>query len=239
METLSPKKQQIVDRESRILELALPMIATGGLAALSMDAIALDLKTAKGTVYNHFRNKEEIVLALAIRAMEQRLAVFNRAVLMRGSPRQRIAAIGIGCEVYADLFPELFRIELMIRNDQVWDKTSPERQEVLRSCEARCMHAVAGVVRDAVAGGDLDLPAGHVVEDLVFGLWSQVHGGMILELSSPSLVDVGIRDPRRAIRRACNAFLDGFSWKPIYEADKYEKWIQQVRADLTLEFQNR
>ena len=144
-----------------------------------------------------------IAIEAAIVAVERRLELFHRAAMMRGRPRERVAAIGIACEVYVNQFPELFRIESIIRHDAIWEKTSSERQEVLRNCEGRCMHTVAGVVRDAVAGGDLELARGHGVEDIVFGLWSLVFGGMLLELTSPSLADVGIGDPRQAIRRNC------------------------------------
>ncbi|QDV70377.1 Bacterial regulatory protein, tetR family [Rosistilla carotiformis] len=232
MQTLTPKQREIRQRETRILDLARPMVASGGISLLSMDAIAAELKTAKGTVYNHFPNKEEIVLALAIQAVECRLGLFNRAAMMRGCPRERVAAIGIACELFADRFNELFRIEQIIRHDAVWDKTSPKRQDLLRNCESRCMHTVAGVVRDAMACGDLENRATHAVEDLVFGLWSLVYGGLMLEMTSPSLADLGIENARRAIRRNCNGLLDGLQWQPLFEPKAYERWIKKVRTDL-------
>jgi AcrR family transcriptional regulator len=237
MEILTPKQREIRERESRILDIARPMVIDGGFATLSMDAIATELKTAKGTIYNHFRNKEEIVLALAIQAVECRLGLFNCAATMRGCPRQRVQAIGIACEVFTERYHEMFRIEQMVRHDAVWVKTSTKRQELLRNCESRCMHAVVGVVRDGIACGDLSgkhLPA---VEDIVFGLWSLVYGGATLEFTSPSLSDVGIENSRRAIRRNCNALLDGLNWKPLYEPDRYEKWIEQVRDQLIASMQ--
>lgn len=236
METLTPKQRELRERESRILELARPMIAGGGMAALSMEAIASELKLARGTVYNHFPNKEEIILALAIQAVEQRLAIFNEAVMMRGTPRERVAAIGIGCEIFADHFPELFRVEYIIRHDLVWEKTSPRRQALLRSCEGRCMHTVAGVVRDAIANGDLQLKTNSQIEDIVFGLWSLVYGSLLLEMTSPSLADIGIVDSRRAIRRNCNALLDGLGWQPLYCPNAYTKWAAHVSQTLVARF---
>lgn len=209
-----------------------PMVVAGGVAALSMDSIATELKAAKGTVYNHFRNKEEIVLALAIQAAQQRLDLFNCAALIRGTPRQRVAAIGIASEFFVDEFPEMSRIEQLVRHDLVWEKTSTSRQELLKNCESRCMHAVAGVVRDAVASGDLVCGKGHFVEDIVFGLWSLVYGGLVIESTSPSLSDVGIRDPRAAIRRNCNAMMDGFGWQPLFEPTVYKSWVAQARIEL-------
>lgn len=232
MAKLTPKQRTIHLRESQILDLARPMLAQGGLATLSMEAIAQQLQLAKGTIYNHFPNKEEIVLALAVRAVDRRLELFNQAVMMRGSSRQRIAAIGIACEVFVDQLPELFRAEQIIRHESVWGKTTEKRQEVLRNCEGRCMHTVAGVVRDAVSAGDLELDTTHRIEDIVFGLWSLVYGGMVLEATSPSLADVGIIDSRAAIRRNCNCMLDGLNWSPLYDPATYSAWIDQARTHL-------
>jgi AcrR family transcriptional regulator len=232
METLSVKQREIREREIKILDLARPMIAAGGITALSMEAIAAEIRIAKGTVYNHFANKEEIVLALAVQAVEQRLALFNHAVLMRGKTRERVAAIGLACEFYADRYCEFFQTEILVRNENLLEKTSPRRQEVLRTCEGRCMHAVAGVVRDAVACGDLELAPSHSVEDIVFGLWSLVYGGLMIEATSPSLADVGIQNARLAIRQNCNAMLDGVRWRPLYNAEQYQKWADKVSKNL-------
>jgi AcrR family transcriptional regulator len=232
MQALTRKQQAIRERDRRILDVARPVVARGGIGLLSMDAIATELNAAKGTIYNHFRNKEEIVLALAIQAVECRFSLFNRATLMQGSPRQRVAAIGIACEFFVDQFPELFRIEQIVRHDEVWDKTSTQRRDLLRGCETRCMHVVGGVVRDAVAGGDLPWTEDRSVEDLVFGLWSLVYGGLILEATSPSLVDLGIANVRGAIRRNCNAMLDGLGWLPLYDPAEYSRWVEAVSREL-------
>jgi AcrR family transcriptional regulator len=222
------KKTEIRDREAKILELALKTLETEGVAAISMEAIAAELQITRGTVYNHFRNKEDILLALAIQAAEQRLSIFEHAVMMRGNPRQRMAAIGIACEYFADQFPALLKIEYQIRHDMVWEKTSVERQELLQQCEAHSMQCVTGVVRDGVASGDLEIADPRMVEGIVFGLWSLVHGGMLLELTSPSLSALGIRDSRIAIRAGCNALLDGFRWQPLFDPAEYEDWVSQV-----------
>jgi len=232
MDSLSVKQLEIRDRESRILELARPMIVAGGISALSMDAIAQQIQSAKGTIYNHFANKEEIVLALAVQAVERRLELFNRAVMIRGKSRERIAAIGLACEYYADRHPDLFQAEIMVRHESIVEKTSPKRQEILRTCEGRCMHTVAGVVRDAVSCGDLELQSTQTIEDIVFGLWSLVYGGLWIEATSPSLADVGIKDARNAIRRNCNALLDGLRWTPLYPREHYQRWIGHVSGHL-------
>mgnify|MGYP001799129998 CR=1 FL=1 len=103
--TLTPKQAEIRSRESRILNLALPMVAGGGFAALSMDAIAKEMAYAKGTIYNHFSCKEEILLALAIEANETRLRLFHLAADRLPRSRDKVGGVGIGwyrsCSCYA------------------------------------------------------------------------------------------------------------------------------------------
>ena len=66
---------------------------------------------------------------------------------------------------------------------------------VMRSSEARCIGIVTGVIRDAIARGDLKLSEGDRPEDLVFGLWSLSFGAYSIIATSDSLVDLGIRGP--------------------------------------------
>jgi AcrR family transcriptional regulator len=223
------KKVEIQEREARILELALAHVEKCGIAALSMELIAAELGMARGTVYNHFPNKEEILLALAIQAAQQRQAVFEHAVLMPGRSRQRMSAIGVACEYFADTFPALLKIEFQIRHDLVWEKISPQRQSILRDCESRCTQTVAGVIRDAVASGDLRIADPRMVEGIVFGLWSLVQGAMLLELTSPSLTALGVSDSRAAMRAGCNALMDGYGWQPLFEPGDYDLWRQQAQ----------
>ena len=96
--TLTPKQAEIRSRESRILQLARPMVAENGLAGLSMEAIAKEMSYAKGTIYNHFACKEEILLALAIQANETRLELFKTATENQPHSRSKIGGIGVACE---------------------------------------------------------------------------------------------------------------------------------------------
>ena len=232
MVTLTPKQREMRSREQLILKHAVPIIRDGGLAALSMDAIAREIRCTRGTIYNHFPNKEDIALSLAARAVQRRLRLFEYAVTLSDQPRERMAAIGISCEVYADLMADDFLIEQMVRHDSVWPKTSEGRREVLLKCEQQCIVQVGMSAHEALACGDLQLPRGGRVEDIVFGLWSLVYGGLVLEATSPSLAEAGIMQARVAIRRNCNAMLDGLGWQPLYDASKYAKFVRRVQTKL-------
>ena len=232
METLTRKQAEIRTREARILELARPMVARQGLAGLSMEAIANEMEYAKGTIYNHFSCKEEILLALAIQASETRCRLFQIAADRDGGSREKMSAIGVACEDFRVRFGDLFEIESMVRHVAVWEKTSETRRELLANCEGNCMGIVARVGYEAVHAGDLELPSGRSVEDVVFGMWSLSYGGMIIDDTSPGLEQVGIRDTHAAIRRNCHALMDGYGWRPLYDATADRRLVRSVRATL-------
>src|SRR5580692_12527778 len=109
--TLTRKQREVQGREGRILEVARSMIVHDGYHGLSMDRIAEALEYSKGTIYQHFSCKEDILMALVNQAVECRLDLFRRAAAMRGRTRERMTAIGAAAELFFELYPHHFHIE--------------------------------------------------------------------------------------------------------------------------------
>ncbi len=231
MHTLSRKQREIQQREQQILALARPMLLRDGYAGLSMDRLAVQMEYAKGTLYNHFPNKEEIVAALAIESLELRRSMFERAATLSAKSRERMMAIGAACEQYAVACQEHFAVELLLRNAIIWEKASEKRQQLIRSCELRAMGIVAGVVRDAVACGDLQLPE-MTPEEFVFGFWALTFGSHALIASSPSLPDIGVNDPVRSIRYHGWTLMNGYDWQPRLSFEETDRRMHEFAARL-------
>jgi len=226
--TLSRKQREIQEREAKILEVAREMLMRDGYLGLNMDRIAEAVEYAKGTVYRHFPNKEDIIMALAVETQKKRTALFQRASLFHGASRERLTAVAVACELFVRLYPSHFHVEQIVRLSSIWEKTSEKRQSVMRTCEQSCMGIVSGIVRDAISQGDLKLPEGMVPEDLVFGLWSTNFGGFTIMSSSSSLLEIGIEDPPLAIRECINGMLDGFGWKLLSTEHDYKAVFQRA-----------
>jgi len=230
--TLTRKERERTEREARILELARNMLGQVGYHGLSMDRIAAKMEYSKGTIYQHFRNKEEIILALANEALETRLAMFERAATWPGNSRTRMAAIGAAAEAFVECYPMHFTVEQIVRSSSIWEKTSEERRQFMDACEGRCMQIVSGIVRDAIAHGDLELPPDRTAEDLVFGLWSLNFGAYTIIASSDTLTDNGIADPVAALRENQHRMLDGYNWKPLSGEVDYPSIMNQVKREM-------
>ena len=94
MTQISRKQREMQKRESQILAIARPILLEEGYQSLSMDRIAAQMEYAKGTIYNHFPNKEEIVMALALESLDLRRRMFEQASLVNPRSRYRMIAIG-------------------------------------------------------------------------------------------------------------------------------------------------
>ena len=228
----SRKQREIDHRERLILKAGLEMLLKQGYLGLRMDQIAEQVEYSKGTIYQHFPNKEEIILALVNEAWEQRSNLFSHASTMRRKSRDRLAAIGAAAEVFVQQCPHFFLIEQLMRINSVWEKTSEERRKLMKTCETRCMTIVSGIVRDGIAHGDLTLPNSCTPEDLVFGLWAINTGGFTIISSSESLQEIGVSFPIEALRRNQNRMLDGYGWTPLSTKVDYSQLIDTLKQEL-------
>jgi AcrR family transcriptional regulator len=230
---MTRKQREIERRTGEILRVAKPILVGEGFQALSMDRVAAKMEYAKGTIYNHFPHKEEIVLALAIQAMDLRRKLFECSAASGSDSRDRMMAIGVACEFYTHHCHEEFVIEQWMRTHSVWEKSSQQRQNLIRQCEGQCMAIVTGIVRDAIRDGDLTVPVDMTHEEFVFGFWALTFGNQILIASSPSLPALGIHNPARAIRIHCATLLNGFGWQPTTDLHGYIQRAEQLTAALT------
>jgi AcrR family transcriptional regulator len=229
---LNRKKIEVQDRQERILTFARDLIAREGIGGLNMDRIADFLGYSKGTIYNHFACKEEILVALGTETTEQRRRFFERACRLEGSPREKMLAIGMAAELFAQLFPDHFRLEQSFRMPGIWGKVSQNRRGALERAELACMKTVASVVQAAIEKGDLTLESGTTAEDVVFGFWSLTSGAYSLADCNPNLTKLGIKDPFWAVRQLTRQLADGIGWLPISSQWDYELVSQRILSEI-------
>ena len=222
MATSTRKARELEAREALILDVAERLVQEKGYLGMNMDQVAEATEYSKGTIYQHFSCKEELLSAITERMAAERVKLFQRAATFRGSSRERIAAIGLSLDLFAALFPGHFAIEQIVTAASIRTKTSEERLLALQEKEAACMGVVTGIVRDAIAAGDLELTEGVSPESIVFGLWMLTYGGLSLAMGKPEVAHMDLADPRDVLRRTQNAVLDGYGWKPLSHAWDYE-----------------
>jgi AcrR family transcriptional regulator len=233
MGTLTRKQREVHQRELMLLDVARKMLIENGYAGLNMDRLAEATEYSKGTVYQHFSTKEDLVMALASQTMEQRTLLFARAATFEGRPRERFMALGMADELFGQLYPHHYRSELIIKMADLEERASFERREAIHLLENGCLARVTTIVEDAVAQGDLTLDPPMTPNEIVYAAFVYVIGMQTTTLNfRPILQDLGIADPMASFRRNMHALLDGFGWRPLLTEWDYDLTMTRIAREV-------
>lgn len=229
---LSGKQREILQRDALFLSVAEELLLEDGYHALTMGRVAERTRFSKGTVYNRFTCKEELVVALGCRCAEQRLSLLERAVQFDGRTRERMVALGEAAELFARRYPNSVRVLHLIDAEAILEKVPEDLRQRMRRYNARLFELMLNLAQEASAVGDLHLPARSTPGELCFALCALVDGGAALILGGMPLSDQGLADPFGAIGRGCHLLMDGCGWQPLYRDFNYSESARRIRETL-------
>lgn len=232
MDTRSRKQRLWKQREDLFLDHARSLLLTGGYHGLTMDRIAKATGYSRGTIYLHFRCKEDIIATLVHRGMLRRLEMIERAALFHGHPRERMQSLGVAVDLFARLYPEDARLFHLGNVQAVMQKASETVVFAMRSAMHRSMDIATGIVREAIDQGHLVLDDPVQPEEITFNLWAITEGGYGVASSWPPPTELGVGDPWEAVARGCERLCDGYGWRPLTSDWDYERTRQRVREEL-------
>jgi len=236
MGTLTRKQREIQQREAMLLDVARTLLMEYGFAGLSMDRLAEATEYSKGTIYQHFSTKEDLVAALAVQSLTRRSELFDRAGTFAGRPRERMFAIGVADELFARLHPQYYQSEIIIRMAALQTRADAERCKLLCGRDQTCMKSVREVVAAGIAEGDLALPPPLSAEHVCFAIHSIALGTHLNLYSYGSPVDATkLGPPESLVRDNVQILLDGFGWRPLTTewdyGQTYRRLIDSLFAD--------
>ncbi len=234
MNALTRKQREIAGRHTLFLDIARTLMLEEGFHNLSMDRIAEIGEYSKGTVYQHFTCKEEILMQLCISAMTHLFSLFQRAANFDGNHRERLIATLYAHEIWARSDNVNMCLIQHLDNDGVKEKVTPTSLQRHDELEQLVIGSVANIVQDAINDGDLPASSLNPVE-IVFGLWSMSYGGQLLQSYDIPLQELGVRDPGNVLTRMVSLTLDGLGWKPLLDEEQWIKTHQRIRKQLFAE----
>ena len=231
MSTASRREREYTEREELILNHARIMLRQHGYLGLNLDRLAEATEYSKGTLYQHFETKEDIILGIAIGSLEMRSQFFGRAGTFHGSSRERIVGAGVADDIIAELYPEHFQISQMVKSPSIWEKTSAARRLRMGQCEGSCFGAVEKTVREGIHTGDLPVEPGKAKE-VAFGLMTLALGTHLVSSNVDWMERIGIKAPRAALRVSQHRLLDGWEWRPYAKDWDYARTERRVRDEV-------
>ncbi|ALG67150.1 TetR/AcrR family transcriptional regulator [Beggiatoa leptomitoformis] len=228
---LTRKQRELLQREELILETASRLMQTHGYLGLTMDKIAEAIEYSKGTVYQHFTCKEEVLATLCIRTHSSMLDMFERVVNCTAPTRVRMSGLMLAYTLHVYLHPLEFHNFQVIKTTSFKDKLSAEKKQLLMESELRTLGAVASIPREAIAKGDLIIDSRLTPEELTFSFWAMSYGGLLILSGDFPFSSMGIR-PHFVLQNTFLMYLDNMNWKPLSSEWDYPKSQREILEKL-------
>lgn len=229
---MTRKQRELFEREELILDAAQSMLHHHGYNYLTMDRIAETVEYSKGTIYNHFASKEDLVCSLSCRSINNLIDIFERAYNHEGCSRERYSAIGIGYSLYHQLRPMDTQNIQTVKNNAVREKISEKKLAEMETLEHKITKIAGTIVQQAIDCGDLDKKYQSHISTIVFGCWSMHYGGLLLDQSDIPLNELGFSPVVKMLWDNTNAYLDGYHWQPLSTTIDTNKLIENISSEL-------
>ena len=224
------KERERAARESLILGHAARMLAQDGFQDLNLDELAAAAEYSKGTLYLHFKTKEDLVLAVATRALQHRADLLERAAAFSGTTRERARALAFACCEFMVTHRDFFAVELILQARSFWDRASEERRSRHLDESGRIFRVVNQVVLDARACGDL--PSRYSPEQVTLSLMAITMGSHCM-FTQPAMQAVcPIQDPIAVLLLSGERLMDGWGWAPISNGSRSDALDRRIYREV-------
>ena len=157
----------------RILAAADRIHASKGASALSLRAVARAVGITPMAIYRHFKDKDDLLDALAAAGFDKLEGYFAAAVRAR-TPLKALERVLLAYGDFAMAEPRAFELMFLI------PRTVPEAPASLRTSPSPSFETLISGVREAIESGTI--AAGDPAE-IILLCWATVHGLVALHLT--------------------------------------------------------
>lgn len=232
MTNLSRKVLARQAREIELIDIARDIIESDGLSSLTMDKLTARCDYSKGTVYNHFSCKEDLLVAVSNEGLKDLGVLFDKLEHFTGNTRERMLGLQLAYLYFSLLYPSQFLCVLSVKNPAILSRTSAERKLQQIELEIALEDRAGLIIKEAIDLGELQLNDGVEVKQISFANWSQSFGALVLFNASESLIGLQGLDIGKEF--FSNAFIlnDGFKWKPLSTDTDYFQSIEKLNLEV-------
>ncbi len=224
------KQKEIQAREAHFLQVAREILLSEGYQGVSIGRVAEATRFSKGTVYQRFGSKEELITALGMQCRAKLLETIQMAASFPGCPRERMAALGEAMLFYSKYHADDQRILKLIDAETILEKVPESQQEKMKAYDVQTFQTLLGIIEDAIAEGDLVLRDDSTAQGLCFAFWAMMDGSFSASMGGAPLEDAGIANPIAQVVVNGHYLMDGYGWRPLYRDWDYAATSRRMRA---------
>lgn len=233
--TQNRKAREVADREQLLLDIGLDIIEQHGFSALTMDKLTQQSEYSKGTVYNHFSSKEDLLTALCLRAVRVQQVLYNKLTRFDACAREKVIGFAFAYELFAKLNPALFMVGLTVKTSAIREKASAQRSNAITEAENELIEMMIAMANGAIEVGELDKKYAKNLYQVTFSIWSMGFGTVSLmrtlgECGASSCIDNICAD--NSLLYHISLLLDGLGWKPLTADFDYAATWARLRDDI-------
>jgi AcrR family transcriptional regulator len=210
---LSRRERRHLDTRDEILAAAREVLLERGAADLSLREIARRADFSPGALYKYFDSKDDLVSALADRAMAALLEQFA-TVPSDLPPDERAVAMGLAYLEFARHNPEDVSIIAVHESTIHMQPLSPDHR--------RLEEAVTGVFKEGVAKGIFRLGEDEDPDFMAYGAWALVQGLATFEQQQRPALAAKVRDKQQLL---LHVFVNGLKsdWSALADQSQGER----------------
>lgn len=229
---MTGKQKELRAREAHFKQVARELLLKDGYQGVTINRVAEVTGFSRGTVYQFFASKEELITALGIQCRTRLLESVRKAARLPGRSRERMVALGEMMAYVMKHDVDDHRILKIIDSEAILDKVPESQQAEMKQYDAQVFNTLLGIVKDAIADGDLVLRNGATPQSIAFAFWAMMDGCLAASMGGAPLKEAKICDPMTEVVRNGHYLMDGYGWRPLSSECDYEVTARRVRAML-------
>ncbi len=224
------KRREWEARHEAILDAARSILIAEGYQNLTMDRLGDAIEYSRGTIYQHFKNKQEVTGAVLLQA-ESRLGRLMEKGLsyQHEHPRIQILGTAVAYEIFFTLYPDDFGVLEVINFRQLKESLPADVSQGMDQLSHNVLTQLQNSINAAADKGELTFPDGYNAKMLILGLFT-VAGSLfsMIHQKDPLLDYLKIDQPINMVRLNRQLFLDGLGWQPLSTRQDYRQAYREI-----------
>jgi len=150
------RERERLQRRNDILDAAEKVFFENGYAAAKMDDVAQEAELSKGTLYLHFKNKEEIYFGLTYRALTNLRGRFQIILDGKDNGLEKVRKIGLAYRKFAEEEPEFYKTIAFYEMAQL--EANEEGLQIVEKCHKEgqgVLELVAAALQQGIQDGSV------------------------------------------------------------------------------------
>jgi AcrR family transcriptional regulator len=152
------KAQEVAERDRRLVYAAVAMIRRDGFHNLTLGRLAEEVGYSKGTIYNHFTCREDLIIELSTESARRQVRYFQAITDLQWDGVRSLYAVALAYMHHAEAAPVLFETSITARTEAVARAASQERLRRRAQVEEALADLVGAVLARTLAEDAYDNP---------------------------------------------------------------------------------